>query len=136
MPLRGTPLPPSTCKSWSTARPTCPASSPASALTARAADRARLAGTRAGSRCFRPASSDDLWRRLDSSVRNQVRKGRKHDLTVHWGGQDLLGEFYDVFSRNMRDLGTPVYSRKLFRLTLEQFGDRAELCVVRMAGKC
>ncbi len=78
-----------------------------------------------------PANSDELWKRLDSSVRNQVRKGRKNELTVHWGGQALLPEFYDVFAKNMRDLGTPVYGRKLFSLTLEQFGDRAELCVVR-----
>jgi FemAB-related protein (PEP-CTERM system-associated) len=82
-----------------------------------------------------PASVSDLWARLDSKVRNQVAKGRKNGLTVHWGGEELLGEFYDVFSRNMRDLGTPVYSRKLFRLTLAQFGNRAELCVVRGRGK-
>src|SRR5262249_27114874 len=50
-----------------------------------------------------PATADDLWGRLASSVRNQVRKGRKNGLTVHWGGRELLPEFYDVFSRNMRD---------------------------------
>jgi len=27
---------------------------------------------------------------------------------VAWGGEDLLGEFHDVFSHNMRDLGTVV----------------------------
>lgn len=82
-----------------------------------------------------PATADELWKRLDSSVRNQVRKGRKNGLTVHWGTHDLLREFYDVFARNMRDLGTPVYSQKLFALTLAEFGDRAELCVVRADGQ-
>jgi FemAB-related protein (PEP-CTERM system-associated) len=82
-----------------------------------------------------PERADQLWDRLDSSVRNQVRKGRKNGLTVHWGGQDLLAEFYAVFARNMRDLGTPVYGRKLFSMTLAQFGDRAELCVVRAEGR-
>jgi FemAB-related protein (PEP-CTERM system-associated) len=82
-----------------------------------------------------PATADELWRRLDSSVRNQVRKGRKNGLTVHWGGQHLLPEFYGIFARNMRDLGTPVYGRRLFQLALEQFGERAELCVVRSEGK-
>ena len=48
-----------------------------------------------------------------------------------WGGLDLLPEFYAVFSRNMRDLGTPVYGRSLFRGVLEQFPAGAELCVVR-----
>jgi FemAB-related protein (PEP-CTERM system-associated) len=82
-----------------------------------------------------PATAEELWKRLDSGVRNQVRKGRKNDLTVHWGGVDLVPEFYDVFARNMRDLGTPVYGRKLFRLALDQFGERAELCVVRAGQK-
>ena len=48
-----------------------------------------------------------------------------------WGGEELLAEFYEVFSRNMRDLGTPVYGRQLFRSALRHFPGRAELCVVR-----
>src|SRR5207248_1050381 len=64
-------------------------------------------------------------------VRNQVRKGQKNGLSAQWGGEELLPEFYDVFSHNMRDLGTPVYGRELFRSVLRQFAGRAELCVVR-----
>jgi FemAB-related protein (PEP-CTERM system-associated) len=78
-----------------------------------------------------PASPGQLWDALDAKVRNQVRKGQKNNLTVVWGGQDLLEEYYAVFSENMRDLGTPVYGRALFRSILAQFPDRAELCVVR-----
>ena len=78
-----------------------------------------------------PARVDDLWKGLGSKVRNQVRAAQKNDLTVSWGGSELLGDFYAVFSRNMRDLGTPVYSKALFRSILEQFPERAEFCVVR-----
>jgi FemAB-related protein (PEP-CTERM system-associated) len=60
-----------------------------------------------------------------------VRKGQKNGLHVVWGGQELLADFYAVFSRNMRDLGTPVYGRELFRGVLEHFPGRAEYCVVR-----
>jgi FemAB-related protein (PEP-CTERM system-associated) len=60
-----------------------------------------------------------------------VRKGQKSQLTVHWGGEDLLDDFYAVFSRNMRDLGTPVYGRDLFRSVLAVFPNQSELCVVR-----
>lgn len=77
-----------------------------------------------------PKSSDVLWDQLSAKVRNQVRKGRSHDLQVRWGGRELLGDFYEVFSRNMRDLGTPVYGRRLFEEILEQFAQRAELCAV------
>lgn len=77
-----------------------------------------------------PDSAETLWKGLDAKVRNQVRKGDKSDLAIRWGGRELLHDFYDVFAVNMRDLGTPVYSRGLFASILEQFGDQAELAVV------
>jgi FemAB-related protein (PEP-CTERM system-associated) len=72
-----------------------------------------------------------LWEGLPAKVRNQVRKGEKSGLTVAWGGIELLPEFYAVFSRNMRDLGTPVYGQRLFASILRHFPNEAELCVVR-----
>ncbi|HEY1379582.1 MAG TPA: FemAB family XrtA/PEP-CTERM system-associated protein [Gemmataceae bacterium] len=78
-----------------------------------------------------PATAGALWDQVNAKVRNQVRKGQKGGFTVHWGGAELLGEFYDVFSRNMRDLGTPAFGRRLFAAVLRQFPGQAELCVVR-----
>jgi FemAB-related protein (PEP-CTERM system-associated) len=72
-----------------------------------------------------------LWDQIPAKVRNQVRKGQKHGLTAAWGGHDLLPEFHAVLSANMRDLGTPAYGKKLFAAVLDQFPDRAEICVVR-----
>lgn len=91
--------------------------------------------TKVNMRLALPATSDELWKGLSSKVRNQVRKAEKHDFQIAWGGRELLDEFYHVFSHNMRDLGTPVYSRKLFRAMLDQFPDRAEVCSVRLDGK-
>jgi len=78
-----------------------------------------------------PATAGKLWDGLHAKVRNQVRKGQKNDLTAEWGGVTLLPAFYEVFSRNMRDLGTPVYGQSLFVAMLEQFPERVEFCVVR-----
>jgi FemAB-related protein (PEP-CTERM system-associated) len=78
-----------------------------------------------------PGDDAKLWKELDAKVRNQVRKGEKSGLTVTWGGDEKAEEFYAVFSQNMRDLGTPVYGRQLFRAILKQFPGRAEFCVVR-----
>jgi serine/alanine adding enzyme len=77
-----------------------------------------------------PVSADLLWKGLDPKVRNQVRKGEKNPFRVTWGGVDRLDAFYDVFSRNMRDLGTPPYSVELFRAILTAFPNDAELCVL------
>ena len=82
-----------------------------------------------------PSFPGPLWESLPSKVRNQVRKGEKSGLQLVWGGFDLLDEFYEVFSQNMRDLGTPVYGRALFASILRHFGHDAEFCVVRLEGK-
>lgn len=76
-------------------------------------------------------TSDELWKQIPSKARNQIRKGRKSDLKVYWGSEELLEDFYNVFSHNMRDLGTPVFPRCLFASILRQFPKRTELCVVR-----
>ena len=82
-----------------------------------------------------PGTPGKLWDGLSPKVRNQVRKGQKNGLTVVFGGLDLLPDFHEVFSRNMRDLGTPAYGRSLFREVLRQFPDRAEFCIVRAGDK-
>jgi FemAB-related protein (PEP-CTERM system-associated) len=78
-----------------------------------------------------PSFPGPLWEGLSGKVRNQVRKGEKCGLVVVRGGEELLPEFYDVFSCNMRDLGTPVYGRGLFTAILRQFPGDAELLVAR-----
>jgi FemAB-related protein (PEP-CTERM system-associated) len=76
-----------------------------------------------------------LWDRLDRKVRNQIRKAMKSDLTVERGGVERLSDFYTVFARNMRDLGTPVYTRRLFEEVLRAFPERARLVIVRHAAR-
>jgi Acetyltransferase (GNAT) domain len=70
-------------------------------------------------------TSSALWKSYDPKVRNQVRKGEKAGLTIRWGGAELLDGFYDVFAVNMRDLGTPVYPKKLFASILRVVGAAA-----------
>ena len=76
-----------------------------------------------------------LWDRLDRKVRNQIRKAEKSGLTVERGGRELVDDFYSVFARNMRDLGTPVYSRRLFDEVFRVFPERATMHVVRLEGR-
>ncbi len=79
-----------------------------------------------------PGDVDSLRKQLKSKVRNQVAKGEKHELEVEWGRENLLGDFYRIFAINMRDLGTPVFSRRLFAAMLREFGSDAEICLVRL----
>jgi FemAB-related protein (PEP-CTERM system-associated) len=75
-----------------------------------------------------------IWDRLDRKVRNQIRKAQKSDLTGEHGGIELLADFYRVFARNMRDLGTPVYGRRFFEEVLKTFPERTQMHVVRLKG--
>ena len=79
-----------------------------------------------------PETSKQLWSSLKAKVRNQVRKGEQGGLQIHFGGESLIAGFYSVFATNMRDLGTPVYPRKLFRAMLHHLGERCEIALVTL----
>ena len=72
-----------------------------------------------------------MWKRLDAKVRNQVRKASTSGLASAWCGREGLDDFYAVFVQNMRDLGSPVHSKRFFATILEEFGGDARLLLVR-----
>jgi serine/alanine adding enzyme len=84
-----------------------------------------------------PVQSDpqEMLHSLDSRVRTSIRKAEKSALTVQFGAVDLLDDFYSVFARNMRDLGTPVYHKGFFADILAAFPNESFIAVVRSAGK-
>ena len=79
-------------------------------------------------------SEEAQWDVLASKVRNQIRKAEKSGLRVTAGHTELLDGFYDVFCRNMRDLGTPVYGKSFFRNVLEQFPATTRIISVTLNG--
>jgi FemAB-related protein (PEP-CTERM system-associated) len=78
-----------------------------------------------------PQSADALWKSFPAKLRNQVQRPRKEGMTVAVGREEELAGFYDVFSANMRDLGTPVYPRAFFSNILRTFPDRTWIVTVR-----
>jgi serine/alanine adding enzyme len=81
-----------------------------------------------------PESSEKLFESFKSKLRSQIRKPQKEGLVSIIGGEELLHEYYHVFSINMRDLGSPVHSKKLFETILKEFGGRVRLGVVKYKG--
>jgi serine/alanine adding enzyme len=73
-----------------------------------------------------------FWRGLLPKVRNQVRKAEKSGLVVSCGGAELLGEFYRIYSENMRDLGSPPHHRRFFHAVLANFEGESNIYVVRL----
>lgn len=82
-----------------------------------------------------PADPEQLWKAFDPKVRNQVRKAEKSGIVVESNPPDGLSAFYEVYSTNMRDLGSPPHSRAFFERIQQAFPGVAEIHVARVAGR-
>ncbi|HEU4648221.1 MAG TPA: FemAB family XrtA/PEP-CTERM system-associated protein [Gemmatimonadales bacterium] len=71
-----------------------------------------------------PAGNDPaaLWQALGSKLRSQIKRPQKEGVTVRFG-PDQVAPFFSIFSRHMRDLGTPTQPRALFDAIAKQFGE-------------
>lgn len=78
---------------------------------------------------------DVMWGEVGVKVRNQVRKAQRSGLEVVWGGTELLDDFYTVFVRNMRDLGTPVYAKSFFANVLAGLPEQTRIVAIRKDGR-
>lgn len=82
-----------------------------------------------------PDSSEALMKSFRSKLRSQIKKPLKHGMTTRIGGTEMLNDFYDVFLVNMRDLGSPVHSKKLLAAFLEEFSPKSRIVAVYKDGK-
>jgi serine/alanine adding enzyme len=82
-----------------------------------------------------PESEEHLDADLGSKVRAQIKRAQHEETRVAIGHIDLLDDFYHVFAINMRDLGTPVYSKKFFRNILQERGNQAHIVIVNWRNK-
>lgn len=86
-----------------------------------------------------PDDPDHLFEGFKAKLRSQIRRPAKAGARAQViNGQNVVGRdidiFYQVFAENMRDLGTPVFPKSLFRETIHAFGDRAWLTIVWLDG--
>lgn len=86
-----------------------------------------------------PDDPDHLFEGFKAKLRSQVRRPVKAGARAKIvNGQNVVARdldvFYQVFAENMRDLGTPVFPKALFRETAAAFGERAWLVIVWMDG--
>jgi serine/alanine adding enzyme len=80
----------------------------------------RVRSAKASMRLALPASADELLRRFPSKLRSQIKRSQQESMAVRVGRVDELDAFYEVFASNMRDLGTPVYSKRFFATILKE----------------
>jgi FemAB-related protein (PEP-CTERM system-associated) len=79
-----------------------------------------------------PDSTEVLWKGFTSKLRSQIRRPLHENPLVKFGGAQYLDDFYTVYARNMRDLGSPAHSKQLVKNILEYFPDESWIIVIRL----
>ncbi|MFL0356469.1 FemAB family XrtA/PEP-CTERM system-associated protein [Erythrobacter sp. GH1-10] len=86
----------------------------------------------------RPLAEDDEAELLaiPRKARAEVRKGLKNDLEIRTGRNARdLDRLYSVYSESVRNLGTPVFPKSLFRSMLEAFPESSDILTVLKRGE-
>jgi FemAB-related protein (PEP-CTERM system-associated) len=71
---------------------------------------------------------------LHQNVRNKIRKAKKNGVLVQ-NGIEYLSEFYDIYARNLRDMGTPVITRRFFECIVNTFPQHVRIYRATRQGK-
>ncbi len=86
----------------------------------------------------RPLAADDEAELLaiPRKQRAEVRRALGFDLDVRIGTKAIdRSDHYRVYSESVRNLGTPVFPRKLFDSVLDSFGEQADILTVSHQGE-
>ena len=96
-----------------------------------ALDEAALAGRKVRMLLGLPDSAAALMQSYPPKLRSQVRKAEKNGLTSEVASGDrAVAEFYDVYSRNMRRLGSPPHSRAWFGAIHRHYSASGDMLIV------
>lgn len=79
------------------------------------------------------SSDEENFAAIPRKQRRMVRVGQQSGLVARVSRDDL-DVFYDLYARSVRNLGTPVFSRRYFRRFLERFPEDCVLLTVRHNG--
>lgn len=80
-------------------------------------------------------SADQMWTEaFDAKFRNKIKRPQRDGMETRFGFEHLEA-YYDVFARNMRDLGTPVLPRTFFERIVRAFPARALVGVTYWQGR-
>jgi FemAB-related protein (PEP-CTERM system-associated) len=76
-----------------------------------------------------PKTADELQRLFPRDTRYMIRKAQKSGLRAIVNN-DEMDTFYEIYSRSFHHLGTPVFSRRLFEVIMEEFAQQCELTTI------
>jgi FemAB-related protein (PEP-CTERM system-associated) len=83
--------------------------------------------------CRITSDEDSLMKSFPRDIRRMIRQAAKHGLSAELGREELLDDFYEVYATSVRNLGTPVFPKKLFAGFLSNFKNQCDILVIRQS---
>lgn len=78
---------------------------------------------------------DRVWSNLKRNVRNRIRKGKRSNLKSELDSSlESVSIFYELYSWNMKRLGTPVHDKKFFTNILKHFPENTIILRANLEG--
>ena len=82
-----------------------------------------------------PETSEALLAGFKTKLRSQIKKAEKNGLTFEIGNNEsLVSAFYNVFTINMRDLGSPTHSKRWFESISHFYAEDCIISVIKSNG--
>ncbi|MGP8322997.1 MAG: FemAB family XrtA/PEP-CTERM system-associated protein [Methanosarcinaceae archaeon] len=73
---------------------------------------------------------EQIWKNMRKDKKKGVKKAKNGDVSVEWSDKSI-DDFYDVYTKNMRDLGTPVHSYTFFQNILLEFPKNVKILNIK-----
>jgi len=80
-------------------------------------------------------SHEENFAKIRGKQRTSIRAAQRHGLTHEMGREELVDRFYIVYSHSVRNLGTPVFPKRLFHYLLGELGEACEILLVHRQGE-
>jgi len=78
--------------------------------------------------------ANNIWQRMDKKLRNQIRKAKRSNFQFGIGNEHL-SDFYELYQKTMKRVGTPVHSFNFFQKVVEQFPEAVNIFIARFESK-
>ena len=73
---------------------------------------------------------ENIWQKIEAKTRNQIRKSYQFGPKLE-KGTHYLKDFYKLYQKTMKRVGTPVHSLEFFRNIIEEFPQRTEILIAK-----
>ena len=73
---------------------------------------------------------DENLKAIPRKARRMVRQGDKFGLIPEFGNHNF-NEFYNILAKSYHRLGTPIFSKRLFKQFLKIFGEKSAILLIR-----